>query len=424
MEYQSGKARSFLARHGMLPDAMPLPNAVEAMANDMAAGLAGRESAMDMIPTYLNCAVPPIGGRAAVIDAGGTNFRTSRVLFTERGPVVEDVRRTKMPGAVRPATWQQFIEFTAREVAPMLENAGGIGFCFSYRADITADRDGRVILMSKGVDLSGYEGRLVCADLRAELARQGLGSPNTVLVNDTAAVLLAGVERLRRGQCDSLIGLVCGTGQNTCCVLPVDRIQKLGPMSGEPMLVNLESGCFDGYMRGDYDVELDETSDNPGDHLFEKMTSGAYLGRLCLLTLRGAAREGLFTDQTAGRLLLMNELGSDRADRYTSHLEAAKDFRTGDAVIIGDICRAVFARAARAVCANISAILVCTDRGDDPAKPACVCADGSVIRHSAVFQQELQYYLNSFTRAILGRHAVLDIIDDSTTLGTAAAALL
>ena len=103
---------------------------------------------------------------------------------------------------------------------------------------------------------------------------------------------------------------------------------------------------------------------------------------------------------------------------------AEQTIRTGDAVIIGDICRAIFARAARAVCANISAILVCTDRGDDPAKPACVCADGSVIRHSAVFQQELQYYLNSFTRAILGRHAVLDIIDDSTTLGTAAAALL
>ena len=32
--------------------------------------------------------------------------------------------------------------------------------------------------------------------------------------------------------------------------------------------------------------------------------------------------------------------------------------------------------------------------------------------------------MDSFTRAVLGRHAVLNIVEDSTTLGTAAAAAL
>ena len=158
------------------------------------------------------------------------------------------------------------------------------------------------------------------------------------------------------------------------------------------MLVNLESGCFDGFVRGDYDLELDEHSTNPGDHIFEKMTSGAYLGQLCLLTLRGAAREGLLTNDAAGKFLLMNELTSDKADRYTSSIAAEREFRSRDALVISDICRAIFERAARCVCANLSAILILTGRGLDELRPACVCADGSVIRYSSTFQQELNYY--------------------------------
>ncbi len=424
MEFQSNKTKGFLSRHGMLPDQMPLPNAVEGFVEDMERGLSGEKSSMDMIPTYLSCGAPPVGKRAAVIDAGGTNFRVSRVLFSEKGPVIERVERTKMPGAVRPATWEQFIDFTAQALQPMLDGASGIGFCFSYRAEITPERDGRVILMSKGVDLTGYEGHLVCADLLGALERIGAPKMPATLVNDTAAVLLSGADLLRSGAYDSLVGLVCGTGQNSCCVIDRQELGKLDLPDGPGMLVNLESGCYNGFIPGDYDRELDESSDNPGDHLFEKMTSGAYLGRLCLLTLRGAAREGLLSDDAAGRFLLMNELTSDKADRYTSNLYASRDFRSRDSLIVSDICRAIFTRAARCVCANLSAILIFTDKGLSADKPACICADGSVIRYSSTFQQELNYYLDSFTRAILGRHCVIHTTEDATTLGSAAAALL
>ena len=424
MEFQSTKTRSFLQRHGMLPDEMPLPNAVELFVEDMDRGLSGQGGSMDMIPTYLSCGAPPVGQRAAVIDAGGTNFRASQVLFTENGPVIERVERTKMPGVSRPATWEQFMDFSARELAPMLDGASGIGFCFSFRAEVTPERDGKVIMMSKGVELSGYEGRLVCADLLKALERAGLPQPPAALVNDTAAVLLSGADLLRSGSYDSLIGLVCGTGQNSCCVVDRSKIGKLSLEPGPGMLVNLESGCFDGFVRGDYDLELDEHSTNPGDHIFEKMTSGAYLGQLCLLTLRGAAREGLLTNDAAGKFLLMNELTSDKADRYTSSIAAEREFRSRDALVISDICRAIFERAARCVCANLSAILILTGRGLDELRPACVCADGSVIRYSSTFQQELNYYMDSFTRAILGRHCVVRSAEDATTLGTAAAALL
>ena len=58
MEFQSTKTRSFLQRHGMLPDEMPLPNAVELFVEDMDRGLSGQGGSMDMIPTYLSCGRP------------------------------------------------------------------------------------------------------------------------------------------------------------------------------------------------------------------------------------------------------------------------------------------------------------------------------------------------------------------------------
>ena len=271
--------------------------------------------------------------------------------------------------------------------------------------------------------MSGYEGRLLCADLKDALRRLGASEVPVVLVNDTTAVALSGAGLLGTEGYDSLIGLVVGTGLNTCCELDTGAIGKLGLPAGQSMFVNLESGCFDGCPSGDFDLELDAATNNPRDHLFEKMVSGAYLGELCRLTLRAAAGEGLFTPAGAEKLLALDTLSSAQADKLAMG-EVPDEFGKHDAKLVRDLCRAIFERAARYVCANISAILVYTCKGRDEARPACVCADGSVIRHSLAFSTELNRYLDSFTRAILGRHCVIHTADEATTLGSAAAALL
>ena len=232
MEY-SDKARVFLTAHGMEPERFPMRDAAAAFLGEMELGLAGQKSSLDMIPTYLSSGPIGPGRRAAVIDAGGTNFRASSVLFTESGAEIERVERAAMPGTHGQASWEEFMDFTAGRIAPMLEGAEGIGFCFSYRAEITPERDGRVIRMSKGVDLTGYEGRLVCSDLKSALSRMGVEGVGAVLVNDTAAVLLSGVAEQRAKGYDSLIGLVLGTGQNTCCELDTGKIGKLGLPAGQ-----------------------------------------------------------------------------------------------------------------------------------------------------------------------------------------------
>lgn len=104
-----------------------------------------------------------------------------------------------MPGSDHPATWDEFIGFSARKLLEVSDRAEGVGFCFSYRAEITPERDGRVIHMSKGVDLSGYEGRLLCADLKDALRRMGAAEVPVVLVNDTTAVALSGARAAGHG---------------------------------------------------------------------------------------------------------------------------------------------------------------------------------------------------------------------------------
>ena len=418
----SDRARVFLTAHGMEPERFPLGDAAAAFIGEMELGLAGKESSLDMIPTYLASGAVGAGRRAAVIDAGGTNFRASRVLFTEGGATIERVLRSPMPGTQSPATWEEFMDFSAAQLMDLLEGAEGIGFCFSYRAEITPQRDGRVIRMSKGVDLAGCEGRLVCAGLKAALKRRGAPDIPAVLVNDTAAVLLSGSPWLATEGYGSLIGLVCGTGQNTCCSLDAGRIGKLGPGAAGEMLVNLESGCFDGWPQGDFDRELDAATLNPRDHLLEKMCSGAYLGELCRLTLRGAAADGLFSAEGAAAVLGMDALGSAEADALACG--AAAGLGGADAALVSELCRAIFDRAARCVCANIAAILILTDAGADASRPACVVADGSVIRRSRAFAGALDAHMDAFVRGGLGRSCVIRTQEEATTLGSAAAALL
>ena len=419
----SEKVRVFLTSHGMEPERVDFDSTTAAFISDMELGLRGRESSIRMIPTYLTAdGQLPLGEPAAVIDAGGTNFRTALVSFTEDGPVIDALSVCAMPGTDGAVAWEDFISFVADRLAPLLDRADKVGFCFSYPTEETPERDGRVLSLTKQVQLTGFEGRLICADLAAELERRGITGKSFVLLNDTPAVLLSGSAYAAEKSCDGLVGLISGTGTNTCCVLPDEAIKKPhGAFSGS-MLVNLESGNFNGLPRGDFDAELDAGTCDPGVYRHEKMTSGAYLGELCRLTLRCAAREGLFSEAAAEKLLSLDALSAPEADAMACG--GGDMFEGEDARTASELCNAVFVRSARCVCSNIAAILVLTDRGSDPEHPACVCADGSVIRKSRAFRGELDELMASFITGSLGRHAVIWSTENATMLGSAAAALL
>ena len=86
------------------------------------------------------------------------------------------------------------------------------------------------------------------------------------------------------------------------------------------------------------------------------------------------------------------------------------------------VARAVLDRAARLVCANLSAVLQFIGAGKDPQKPVCIGLWGDAFRHGPV-RDALARHLETFTRDRLGIHVTLCTGEDMPAVGSAAAAL-
>ena len=137
-----------------------------------------------------------------------------------------------------------FIRLAADALEPLLDRVTQIGICFSYPAENTPELDAKVLGMTKEVQLTGWEDHLVGADLAEELERRGCTKLPITVINDTPATYLSGSTTIANNYANGFAGLVNGTGTNTCCLLPVRAIEKLGRDADGEMLVNLESGSF------------------------------------------------------------------------------------------------------------------------------------------------------------------------------------
>ena len=415
---------AFLERHGMSARLIDPPEEARRMVSAMEAGLRREDDGLPMIPTYLRIdGSVPRGEKAIVIDAGGTNFRCGLIRFTEKGPVLSRVRKTKMPGIERPAGWEEFVSFVADAVEPLAGEADDIGFCFSYSAEITPEIDGRVICIDKEVVINGAEDKLVGASLLRELEKRGVTGKRVVILNDTAAVLLGGAATLDRSRCGGLIGQVSGTGTNTCCVLPLRRIEKLGRDEDTRVIVNLESGSYGDLPRGDFDLALDAESHNHGVKLLEKLTAGVYLGELSRLILHAAAEEGLLGAETMRAIAALGHFDSAELDAWACGEDLGLCANGGEAEVLQTVARDLFERSARAMCSNLLGILLLTGEGTDPERPAVVCAEGSLVQKGRWYRRSLEDSL-SRGAAQLGRFVRLQVGEETTLPGAAAAALL
>ena len=418
------KAAEFLARRGMSPERIDPAVYAPLMAQSMAEGLAAEGCTLPMIPTYLkNSGAVPLGENAVVIDAGGTNFRCALARFTEAGCEIGEMKKMPMPGIGKSATWEEFISFVADAVMPYMDRADKIGFCFSYSADITPEIDGRVIRIDKEVVVTGSEGKLVGASLIDELRRRGCRGKSVVILHDTAAVLLGVSATLDKEKYGGFIGQINGTGTNTCCIVPLGKIGKLHTPGEDGVIVNIESGLYDGLPRGDFDLELDRESNNPGLKHLEKMTSGVYLGALSRKIFRAAADEGILSEDCIGKIEALGNYNASAVDRWASG-EAQDELGVGEeeARFLQEVCLALFDRSARCMCCNLTAIALLTGEGTD--KPVCICAEGSLVQKSRHFRPLLEKYLAEYTLGVFGRKLEMTVGYETTLPGAAAAVLL
>ena len=386
--------RTFLTRYGMLDPDLNIRTLADQMKQEMERGLRGEHSSYPMIPTYLKTTGKiPEGQYVAVIDAGGTNFRSALAHFENGRCIEERVKKTGMPGIGQPATWAEFISFVADAIEDLMPLTDRIGFCFSYSAEITPEIDGRVVCIDKEVTITGCEGQLVGESLCAELARRGYAGKRAVILNDTAAVQLGGMAKHLNDGYVNCFGQVSGTGTNTCCTVPGQKIEKLGAAAHD-MIVNLE-----------------------------KMTAGVYLGEVCHLALRQAAEDGLFSGECAAKIKALPHVHSSAADEWAcgKGMEALSA-NEQDAEIISEIAAFLFERSAKLMCANLTAMAELVDAGRNG--KTAIFAEGSLVQRNHIYRPALTALVEGELQNGLGRDVELVLEEDTTLPGAAAAALL
>lgn len=418
------KTDEFLRRMYVHPELTNIDATRRDFMEEIDRGLMGEGSSLAMIPAYIS----PRGlfrenEPVIAIDAGGTNLRVALVTFRNGRPVTEHLEKHPIPGSRGEVTAEEFFEYIARLILPLTEYSDKVGFCFSYAIEITPGLDGIIGRFNKELRVRGAEGMHIGVVLNRKLKELGLEKPlRFVLINDTVGSLMGGIANLGLEDSDGLAGLILGTGSNLCYAERGEAIGKLP--DPRDMLINCESGNFSRALRGEPDKRVDTGSIDPGNFTFEKMMSGAYMGKLFTETVLLAAEEGLVSEG----------FRSVRKEPFTSH--ETDSFLRGAENRISDICIGqdrevlvcisdrLFERSAKLVCASIAGLCVHCDGGKTPETPFTVVAEGTMFWDSLLFYEKLKAYISEYIEKELGRYVRICRADNATLAGAALSALL
>jgi hexokinase len=409
-------------------------DADELLANfldEMKRGLNGEGGSLAMIPAYVSPeGSVPAGKTVAVIDAGGTNLRICTASFNEAGKIaLANFSRQPMPGRFEETPAAGFYQVLADALEPIQNDFDSIGFCFSYPATILPDHDGRLLHWTKEIKIPELVGMHIGAGLIDALKERGIFEKNIVILNDTVACLLAGISQGQAFNASSYIGFILGTGTNTAYVENNENIGKLDScLAPGSQVINVESGGFAAFERGPLDLKLDEESENPGGHVFEKAISGAYMGALTLELLMGLADKGLFSASGTVALSIMKDLSLVEIDNLAA--ESGRDtgvlgteaFTDADREIMRTVFMSVVDRASLLTAVNICAAVVKSGAGQDPEKPVCVNIDGSTYYYTFQMEKKVQAYLKLMLEE-RGLHVRCIRVEDAPVVGAAIAGL-
>ncbi|MDR0785161.1 MAG: hexokinase [Treponema sp.] len=410
---------------------------------EMERGLQGRSSVLAMLPAYINpVSTAPIGKKVVALDAGGTNFRAALVRFEEDGKAVaEDTQKSFMPGTKGRMSSEQFFDHLASLTAPLLEkepNVQGVGFTFSYPMETTENLDGVLIAFSKEVDAPEVIGKAIGQGLREALNRRGTKAPDKiVLLNDTAATLLAGLVQAKESafqvkhgiEAGPSAGFILGTGFNIA--YPEKKIPKIDFDSDKAQIVVCEAGGFMPRYLGRLDKEFDASTKNPGVFWQEKVSAGAYIGPLTVHIWKQAVRDGVVRFKKSEEFLAttglqtrdVNEFmraplggegpicglfGLDERDALTSFVYLAA---------------IVTERGAKLSAATLAAVVEKTAAGFNPFVPVRIAVEGTTYMIYHGLRRSLESYLHTALVSRKPFYYTITPVEQASLFGAAVAAL-
>ena len=434
MKEIKNKVNQFLKANDMQHEDIDMDEFCEIFMQEMLRGLEGQDSSLAMIPTYIEVGKKiPADKPVIVLDAGGTNFRIATVYFDDEGkPVIENYIQERMPGIDREISKKEFFGTIVDYMNNVIDISSNIGFCFSYPTEILPNKDGRLIRFCKEVKAKEVEGELIGENLITAIVAAGYkGGKQVVILNDTVATLLAGMSAFPNKVYDSYIGFILGTGSNCCCIESNQNIKKkTGLEPNREQIINIESGSFGKAPRGLIDMELDNSTLDPGRYTFEKMFSGAYFGPLCLKAIQKAADQELFSKEVSKNILALEKLETKEVNNFLQYPQGnnplalcCKKGNAEDCAALWYIPDALIERSAKLTAGLLSSVVLKTGKGQNPFAPVCITAEGTTFYHLKSLKLMFEHYLKNFLEKQHDRFVEIVAVENATLIGAAIAGL-
>ena len=423
----------FINRNRLTADSISHTTIIKDLINEMEKGLAGNKSSLAMLPSYIHTDFSlPLNTPVIALDAGGTNFRVAVISFRENNLIdIEDYQTYMMPGIESEVSKKDFFNIIADYVKPLLSRSERIGFCFSYPVEISSNNDGKLLYFTKEIKAPEVTGSYICRSLREALLRKGFNDRwRFTLLNDAVATLLAGKADSASSLYDSYIGFILGTGSNTAYIEDGSKILKDPSLFGKGyQIINAESGMFNLIPRSKIDEEFDSKTNNPGNYIFEKMVSGAYLGPLALEYLKSAADSGLFSKSGKKIFGSLHEFGTKDMNtflfsgtgRKTSNIFSSLTGADRATAVI--IMEAVVERAAILAAINLAAFILKSGKGFRSEKPVCITGDGATLYRVKDFKEKMESHLTRILTGEYERYFKIIKIENAPLIGAAIAGL-
>jgi hexokinase len=337
-----------------------------------------------------------------------------------------------MPGLKKQVGKEEFFKIMAGYIKHVADKSPNVGFCFSYPIEMFPSKDGRVLYFSKEIKAPEVEGEIIGENLNLAISSVlGAKKKQMVLLNDTVATLLAGRAAPGAGRFESYIGFILGTGTNCSYIEQNRNITKAkGLDAAKSQIVNVESGGFGKAPRGSIDKEFDESSLSPDINVFEKMISGAYLGPVCLWTIRAAVDAKLFGDPLATGLKQLKELSTKDLSEYlfdpmgdSALAGVTEGADENNRMTLYYLLDRMVERAAKLTAINLSSAALKSGKGCNPCRPVCIVAEGTTFYKLTSLRQRIEYYLKQYLVEQKNVFYRIIAVENATLIGAAIAGL-
>ncbi|GLH01768.1 Hexokinase type 2, partial [Gryllus bimaculatus] len=332
-------------------------------------------------------------GQFLALDLGGTNFRVlviklARTYFDMRAKVFA------VPQSIMTGPGSELFDhiaeclFAFTSEHKINKDNLPLGFTFSFPCEQKGLSVGILKQWTKGFSCSGVEGENVVALLEEAISRKkDLLIDVVAFLNDTTGTLMSCAWKKN----NTRIGLIIGTGTNSCYVEKVENVSKFDGDKSKPyVIINTESGAFGG--QGQIDCE--------------KMISGMYLGEFVRRVLVTAVERqfifgGVATEQLKTKdsfeSKLVSEIETDLPGQHVAARNILNAMGYGspseqDCVDLHYVCYVAWQRAGRMVSATMAALLNHMNFPD-----VTIGVDGSLYRFHPGFSDLMNNKIRELT---------------------------